>query len=479
MTHELTPVILCGGSGTRLWPVSRKSYPKQFVDLVGDESLFRQAARRCSGPMFDRPVIVTNSDFRFIATQQLAEAGVDPGAVLIEPEARNTAPALLAAALLVARDDPERVILAAPSDHLILDQAAFRDTLARALPVARGGRVVTLGIVPTRPETGYGYLELDGDAAADCVPLARFVEKPPLDEAERMLASGRYLWNAGMFVYTAATLIALFEAHMPEMLALVRRAVDEGQPDLGFLRLAPGPWAACEDISIDHGIMEKADNLSVAPHRGDWSDLGGWEAIHQLGPQDASGTVATGPVTALDCAGSLLRADPDGPHLVGLGLRDVVAVTTPDAVLIADRSRAADLGSVVKTLRKAGLRQADTFRRDHRPWGFFETLILGDRFQVKRIVVDPGAKLSLQSHVHRAEHWVVVSGTAQVTVGDTVRLLPENQSVYVPLGAVHRLENPGKVPVELIEVQTGSYLGEDDITRYDDVYARSDDSGTA
>ncbi len=473
MTPRITPVILCGGSGTRLWPLSRRSYPKQFVDLIGDGSLFQQSARRSTGAGFAAPVIVTNSDFRFTVTQQLAQVGIDPGAILIEPAARNTAPALLAAALVQAQEDPTAVMLAAPSDHLIADLAAFHDTLARGAEKAAEGAIVTLGITPNRPETGYGYLELSGPAQTQGTQaLVRFVEKPDAARAAEMLAAGTYLWNAGLFLYQAQALIDAFAAHAPETLAAVQDAVAQAQPDLGFLRLAPAPWEACADISIDYAIMEKADNLAVSVHSGDWSDLGGWEAIRQQGAPDADGVATAGAVTALDCKDTLLRSEAEGQHLVGLGLRDIVAVAMPDAVLVVDRARVGDVGQVVKHLRAQGVTQADTLPKDHRPWGYFETLTLGPRFQVKRIVVNPGAALSLQSHMHRAEHWIVVAGTAQVTIDDEVKMVGENQSVYIPLGAKHRMENPGKMQMELIEVQTGSYLGEDDIVRYEDVYAR-------
>ncbi|MGC1494881.1 MAG: mannose-1-phosphate guanylyltransferase/mannose-6-phosphate isomerase [Sulfitobacter sp.] len=471
-SQNITPVILCGGSGTRLWPVSRKSFPKQFITLVGDGSLFQQSSGRLSGTGFAAPLIVTNSDFRFIATQQLAEMGIDPGAVLIEPQARNTAPALLAAAVVQAQSDPNGLMLAAPSDHYITQAAAFRESVKRGIKAAEAGQIVTFGITPDKPETGYGYLELGSNEANGAVPLKRFVEKPQLAEAERMLAAGGYLWNAGIFMYTAQTMIDAFAAHAPDTLAHVRAAVDKAQADLGFLRLDPDAWAKCADISVDFAIMEKVDNLSVIEHHGDWSDLGGWNAVHQHADVDANGVAAQGAALAIDCKDTLLRSDNDALQIVGLGLENIVAVAMPDAVLVADRSRVADLGDVVKEMRKNAIPQADTFPKDHRPWGFFETLILAGRFQVKRIVVTPGAALSLQSHVHRSEHWIVVAGTAKVTIDDKVQLVCENESVYIPLGAVHRMENPGKVPMELIEVQTGSYLGEDDIIRYEDVYSR-------
>ena len=467
----ITPVLLCGGSGTRLWPLSRKGFPKQFAPLLGEESLFQASARRLSGPGFAPPVIVTGADFRFIVLEQLRLAGVDPAAVLIEPAARNTAPAVLAAAIHVARTDPDALLLVAPSDHAIADPKAFRAAVEAGVPAARSGRIVTFGIAPDRAETGYGWLETAGSGDGP-VPLRRFVEKPDRARAEEMLASGGYLWNAGIFLFRADTIIAAAESHAPGLLPPVRAAVEGARADLGFLRLAPDPWDGAEAISIDYAVMEKAGNLTVVPFAGAWSDLGGWDAVaREMGP-DAAGLSISGPVTAIDCHDSLLRSESGDVELVGIGLSNIVAVAMEDAVLVADRSRAQEVRLAVDALKAKGARQAETFPRDHRPWGWFETLALGERFQVKRIVVEPGAALSLQSHVHRAEHWIVVSGTARVTVGDRVELLTENQSVYIPVGARHRLENPGKVPMVLIEVQTGAYLGEDDITRYEDIYAR-------
>ena len=440
--------------------------------------MFQQSALRCHGPHFAPPVVVTNADFRFIVTQQLAAVGVNPGAVLIEPAARNTAPALLAAALSIAQTDPNALILATPSDHYLTRQNTFHQTVLRGIKAAKDGRLVTFGITPDQPETGYGYLELSKKTGAhDTVPLKQFVEKPSATKAAEMLEAGNFMWNSGIFLYSAAALIQAFEKYAPDILSDVTTALERGEPDLGFLRLAPDPWEDCADISIDYAIMEKADNLSVAVHDGDWSDLGGWEAVHQHGTEDGTendnGVVTSGSVTAVDCEQSLLRSESGNLHLVGLGLSNIIAVAMPDAVLIADRDKAQDVGQLVQKLRLDQVAQANTFPKAHRPWGAFETLIRGERFQVKRIVVNPGAALSLQSHVHRAEHWIVVSGTARVTVGEEIRLLSENESIFVPLGVVHRLENPGKMPMELIEVQTGPYLGEDDILRYDDMYARS------
>ena len=476
MAPIIHPVLLCGGSGTRLWPLSRKSYPKQFARLTGEESLFQASARRLSGPGFAAPMVVTGGDFRFIVTEQLAGVEIAPAAVLIEPAARNTAPAILAAALALAARDPDGLMLVAPSDHVIPDADRFRAAVQAAADAALEGRIVTFGIRPDRPETGYGWLELTTAPGADFdpkpQPLVRFVEKPDAATAAELLALGRHLWNAGIFLFSVPAILAAFEAHAPEMLAGARAAVDQAQTDLGFTRLAPAPWGALPDISIDYAVMEKAPNLSVLPYGGVWSDLGGWEAVwREMGP-DAAGVVAHGAATAIDCTDTLLRSEADSLQLVGIGLTDIVAVAMPDAVLVAHKDRAQDVKLAVAALKKQGAAQAETFPRDHRPWGWFESLVVGNRFQVKRIVVHPGAALSLQSHHHRSEHWIVVEGTARVTIDGEARLVTENQSVYIPLGAVHRMENPGKLPLTLIEVQTGAYLGEDDIIRYEDVYAR-------
>lgn len=470
----VTPVILCGGSGTRLWPLSRKSYPKQFVPLVGEETLFQASAKRLSGPQFGSPIVLTGSDFRFIVTEQLTSIGIDPGAILIEPMARNTAPAILAAALYLCERDPDAIMLVAPSDHVVPDTAAFHAAIARGLDAVASGKLVTFGIRPTEPNTGYGYLELtakpDGTGAA--VDLKSFVEKPDLANAQRMLDAGHFMWNAGIFLFRAADIVAAFRDLAPDLIAPVGDAVTTAQPDLGFLRLAPEPWDGVTDISIDYAVMEKATNLAVIPFDGGWSDLGGWDAVWKEAGPDANGVVTSGEATAIECSNSLLRSDSERLELVGIGLDNIMAVAMNDAVLIADMSRAQDVKLAVSALKDKGSIQATHFPKDHRPWGWFESLVVGPRFQVKRIHVHPGAALSLQSHFHRSEHWIVVEGTARVTVDDEVKLVTENQSVYIPLGAVHRMENPGKVPMVLIEVQTGSYVGEDDIIRYEDVYSR-------
>ena len=475
----ITPVLLCGGSGTRLWPLSRKSYPKQFVPLMGKETLFQASAKRLSGTgdalAFQPPLVLTNSDFRFIVTEQLMGIGLDPGAILIEPEGRNTAPAILAAALHVAASDPDAVMLAAPSDHVVPDAEAFHAALAQGLAAVEDGDLVTFGIAPNRPETGYGYLELSAKPSGSGLPvkLSRFVEKPDAARAEEMLATGTYMWNAGIFLFRARDIIAAFEAHSPSLLAPVQAALVDALPDLGFLRLAPGPWSDAEDISIDYAVMERAPNLSVVPFTAAWSDLGGWDAVWRDSSPDAAGVVTSGGATAIDCEDTLLRSDSDRLEVVGIGLKNVMAIAMNDAVLVADLSRAQDVKKAVDALKAKGAAQATSFPKEHRPWGWAETLVAGGRFQVKRILVHPGASLSLQSHFHRSEHWVVVQGTARVTRDDEVSLLTENQSIYLPLGCVHRLHNPGKVPTVLIEVQTGTYLGDDDIVRYEDAYARA------
>ena len=472
---KITPILLCGGSGTRLWPLSRKSYPKQFVPLVGETTLFQASAERLTGEGFSAPMVLTNSDFRFIVTEQLAGAGIDPGAILIEPAGRNTAPAVLAAALWLKRRDPEALMLVAPSDHVVPDARAFQSAVAVGAKAAQAGQIVTFGIKPTHAETGYGYLELTedpGDFEPRTIALKRFVEKPDAKRAAEMLASGSFLWNAGIFLFSVKTILSAFEAHAPDLLKPVQTAIETGCNDLGFFRLDPDTWDTLQDISIDYAVMEKAENLAVVPFAAGWSDLGGWDAVWREAGPDAQGVVTNGNASAIDCQDSLLRSEEESLELVGIGLRDVIAVAMPDAVLVADASRAQDVKQAVAALKAKGAKQATEFPKDHRPWGWFESLAVGDRFQVKRIHVHPGGALSLQSHHHRSEHWIVVEGTAKVTVGDEVKLVTENQSIYIPLGAVHRMENPGKLPMVLIEVQTGSYLGEDDIIRYEDVYAR-------
>ena len=470
----ITPILLCGGSGTRLWPLSRKSYPKQFSALMGAESLFQATARRLSGPAYAAPIIITASDFRFIVTEQLAEIGIDPGAILIEPEGRNTAPAVLAAALYAQKTNPDALLLVAPSDHVIPDVEAFDAAVNAGLQVAQAGDLVTFGIHPERPETGYGYLELaEAPRNAGPVRLKQFVEKPDEAKAKSMLATERYLWNSGIFLFSAEAILTAFNTHAAGLVAPVTQAVEAAKTDLGFLRLDPASWANADSISIDYAVMEHADNLSVVPFSAGWSDLGDWAAVWRENGADDAGVTLSGAATAIECQNTMLRSESPDLELVGIGLDNIIVVAMLDAVLVANREDTQNVKLAVDRLKEKQAQQAVQFPRDHRPWGWFETLVVGDRFRVKRIVVHPGGALSLQSHMHRSEHWVVVEGTALVTIGTEKKLVSENQSVYIPVGDKHRLENPGKVPMALIEVQTGPYLGEDDIVRYEDTYART------
>ena len=474
--NKVTPVILAGGSGTRLWPLSRKSYPKQFSKLVGDNSLFQQTALRlhaCDSIAFDAPITMTNADFRFVITEQLQAVGIDPGAILIEPEGKNTAPAILAACLFALEQEDDPILLICPSDHLIPDHVSFHDALLKGIQAIQDGSLVTFGIEPVRAETGYGYLELGGETEKGVFALNRFVEKPDREAAERMYGSGKFFWNAGIFLMRAKDMVTAFTAHCPHLIAPVSAAMQAATSDLGFLRIDPEQWKKCDDISIDYAVMEKAENLKTVGYAGAWSDLGDWHAIWSARRSSEQNVSISENTTALDCHNVLLRSEHHNLHLVGLGLKDIIAVAMPDAVLVMHKDYAQKVRDVVKTLKEKNIPQAELLPKDYRPWGWFETLVIDGRYQVKRIYVHPGGKLSLQSHNHRSEHWIIVEGEAQVTVDKKVTQLVEGQSVYVPQGAVHRLENLGEEAMILVEVQTGSYLGEDDIIRYEDAYART------
>ena len=474
---KVHPVLLAGGSGTRLWPLSRKSYPKQFSNLIGGQTLFQQSAVRLTSSAlvkFGSHITITNADFRFIVGEQLQAVGIDPGAILIEPEAKNTAPAILAASIFAHSSDENAVLLVAPSDHVIPDTQKFHSAIKVGLSHLQDRKMVTFGVTPIHAETGYGYLERCKDSIDDygTSELKRFVEKPTLQDATRMLEAGHYLWNAGIFLFRARDMIDAFSTYAPDILDLTSKAVNEASTDLGFLRLASAPWSELQNISIDYAIMEKAQNLVAVPYSAKWSDLGGWEAVWSESESDISGNVTSETAHAIDCSNSLLRSESSAQHLVGIGLNGIMAIAMPDAVLVASKEHAQDVKKAVELLKTKQIPQAEIFPKDHRPWGWFESLALGDCFQVKRIFVKPEAALSLQSHKHRSEHWIVVEGVAKVTIDDEVKLIKSGQSVYVPLGAKHRMENPGELPMVLIEVQIGKYLGEDDIFRYEDIYSR-------
>jgi len=469
----ITPVILCGGSGTRLWPSSRQGYPKQFAALIGKDSLFQATLRRLSGPAFDKPLVMTNEAFRFMAQEQAAEIGMMDAEIVVEPHMRDTAAAILSAALML-EDRPEQIMLVAPSDHVITDNAAFQNVVLRAAEAAlETGALMTFGIAPDRPETGYGYLELGtAPQGSTPLPLTSFREKPDQQTAEAFLKTGTYLWNAGIFLFRVKDVIAAFAAHAPDLVDPCRAAVQAGAKDVGLFRLGAEAYAQNRKVSFDYAIMEQARSVMAVPFDGGWSDLGSWESLWQAEVPDEAGLATHGAVTALDCRNTYLRSEEPGMHLVGLGLDGIVAVAMRDAILVANKARSQEVKQVVELLKAAEVDQATHYPRFHRPWGWYETLCMDRRFQVKRIMVRPGGTLSLQSHMHRSEHWVVVAGTAEVTIGQEVKLVTENEGVYIPLGMVHRMANPGRVPMYLIEVQTGTYLGEDDIIRYEDVYNR-------
>jgi len=475
----LVPVILCGGTGTRLWPLSRASYPKQYWPLAGtgEDTLLQQTQQRLAGlPGLGAPLLICNEDHRFIVAEQLRQIGVEPQAILLEPVGRNTAPAVTVAALQATAHGEDPLLLVLAADHVIRDAATFRAAVAAGVPAAEAGQLVTFGIVPTAPETGYGYIEAAQSllGANEPLPIARFVEKPDRATAEQFLATGRFTWNSGMFLFKASAILAELERLAPEVVSACRSALEHDSADLDFLRLEREAFASCPSVALDVAVMERTDRGAVLPLEAGWSDVGSWSALWETADQDSDGNVLRGRVISEGSSNCYLRSE----HrlVVGLGVEDLVVVETDDVVLVAHRDRAQEVKAIVGRLEREGAPESKAHRKIYRPWGSYDGVTEGERWQVKRIVVNPGASLSLQMHHHRAEHWIVVQGTAVVEKDGNSELVGENQSTYIPLGCRHRLSNPGKIPVEMIEVQSGPYLGEDDIVRFEDRYGRSDAS---
>ncbi len=475
----IVPVILSGGSGSRLWPLSREAYPKQLLALVGERTMLQETAARLDGvPELAAPIVVCNEEHRFLVAEQPRAVGMAAGAIILEPEGRNTAPAVAVAALEAAAGGDDPVLLVLPADHAILNPAQFREAVATAAGLAGGGMLATFGVVPHRPETGYGYIKagarLEGGSgqplASEAYRIERFVEKPDLATAEGFLAAGDHYWNSGMFAFRASAYLAELERNAPQMLAACRKAHEGAARDLDFTRLEATAFAASPADSIDYAVMEHTDKGAMVPLDAGWSDVGSWTALWEASAHDDAGNTLVGDVLVHDVGNSYLHAEER--MIAAVGLRDHVVVATSDAVLVAPMERAQEVKAIVARLKAESRYEAVLHRRVARPWGSFETIDEEDRFKVKRIRVEPGRSLSLQMHHHRAEHWIVVRGTARIQRGDETVLLSENESTYIPVGVQHRLENPGVIPLEIIEVQSGAYLGEDDIVRFEDHYGR-------
>ena len=468
---KIQPVILSGGSGTRLWPLSRKMFPKQFINLHGTRTMLQETLCRLDGLDLAAPVVVCNEDHRFIVAEQLRQMEVSRPSILLEPVGRNTAPAIALAALHEqASGGEDTLLLVLSADHVIPDAKAFRAAVEQAVEPARQGRLATFGIVPDKAETGYGYIRKGGELSNSIHEIDRFVEKPDQATAEAYLESGDYLWNSGMFLFSAGAFLAELEQYHPEILAATRKAMQQEQRDLDFIRVDEEAFAACPAESIDYAVMEKTDRAVVVPLDAGWNDIGSWSALWDVNDKDGQGNSIHGDVLLVDARNNLAMSE--SRLLAAVGVDDLIMVETKDAVLVAHKDKSQEVKQIVEQLKAAGRPETDFHRVVYRPWGCFDSIEEGERFKVKRISVKPGAKLSLQMHHHRAEHWVVVSGTARVQRGEETRILTENDSIYIHVGEKHSLENPGKMPLELIEVQTGSYLGEDDIVRFEDRYGR-------
>jgi len=475
MAQKIIPVIMAGGKGTRLWPLSRATAPKQFIQFIGDKTLFQNTLERVTdGDLYEAPIVITNEEFRFLVAEQARELGITLSAIILEPVARNTAAAVAAAAAVITRrfgEDAVMQILA--SDHEIVADQTYFDCIRTARDTALSGKLVTFGITPTEAATGYGYIELGKPLATGASTVKRFVEKPLAEDAEKMIASGNFYWNSGMFMFAVAQLVRELETYAPAVLEAVNDAVDKAAGDLDFTRLDAAAFAASPDISIDYAIMEKTPNAAVVVSPITWSDMGSWDAVWKLGVQDADGNVTSGNATLVNTKNSLVMSRHG--HLAVQGMDNVAVIASEDAVYVGRLEDSQHVGKLVKLLaaKPATSKLTQDHPTSYRPWGGYTSVLNGDRFQVKRLFVLPGKKLSLQKHHHRSEHWICVKGTAEVTIGDTVQTVRENQSVYIPQGDVHRLTNPGKILLEMIEVQTGSYLGEDDIIRIVDEFGRS------
>jgi mannose-1-phosphate guanylyltransferase/mannose-6-phosphate isomerase len=468
----LTPVLLSGGVGSRLWPVSRETHPKQFLPLAGELSMLQETLQRTSGMEEAAPIVVCNEEHRFMVAEQLRQVNIKASALILEPEGRNTAPAVALAAIQALSGDPEALLLVLPADHLIQDVAAFAAAVTRAIPLAQQGRLMTFGVVPSGPETGYGYIKCGAALDTDLYNLERFVEKPDAATAQAYVDGGSHVWNSGMFLLSAATYLEQLGQHAPAILECSRLAMDGASTDMDFVRPDAKAFLQCPSDSIDYAVMEKTDMGGVVSLDCGWSDVGAWSALWDVAERDSDGNVCKGDVMIDNCTDSYFRSD--SRLLAATGVANLVVVETADAVLVADRSRVQDVKRIVNRLKDQRRPEVSQHRRVYRPWGSYESLVMSERFQVKRIVVNPGQTLSLQMHHHRAEHWIVVHGTAEVTCEDKVFMLGEDESTYIPLGHKHRLANPGRIPLELIEVQSGAYLGEDDIVRYEDVYGRGE-----